>query len=85
MQKNNLNNLPETIVLSSEIISKYTQDGRKQIGSLSIEVKICRGFKFIQITQEKYALKGQSPKNSCVTLDLMNPKIKDSLLKALEK
>lgn len=76
--------LPETTVLSSITIPKRTQDGRRQIGALTIEVKVCRGYKFVQLTQEKYPSRTQLGKIQCVTLDLMNPKVKEEIIKAFE-
>jgi len=71
--------------LYSKVIPKMTKDGKSQVGSHLIEVKIFEGHKFLQITQEKFAFADKPAKKTWVTIDPADKEIKEALTEAYKK
>jgi hypothetical protein len=70
--------------LFSKVVDKTNKAGNA-VGRYTIEVKTFDGFKFVQITQEKFAFGSTPAKRSWVTFDPDNKDLKDALSEAFKK
>jgi hypothetical protein len=74
----------KSLTLFSKVINKSGKDGRVY-SSVSIQTKVFRDTKFIQITVDKASYGNKPGKRNTITLDPKNEEVKEALLTAYKK